>query len=127
MKSRLYYLFGMFAWCAAFAMIGGLCASLVSVVSTDGMTVNKLIRLGRKLSDAKEYMKDSPVTIEELVAKGICRKEDCLDAWGVPFKMKSSESGTFIIISQGEPSVPKLFPHVKVSITGVVSFDKEAK
>lgn len=127
MKSRFYYFFYMLVWCAAFTLIGSLCASLVSVVPADNMTVNKLIRLGRKLSDAKEHMKVSPTTIEELTAKGICRKEDCLDAWGVPFRIKACERGTFYISSQGEPRIKKLFSHVKVSITGVISFDREIK
>ena len=127
MKSRLQYFFVMLAWCVTFALIGSLCASLVSVVSKDGLTVNKLIRLGRKLSDAAEHTKVPTSTIEEVVSKGICHKEDFLDAWSEPFKMESCKSGTVSIISQGEPRIQKLFPGVKVSITGVISFDEDVK
>ena len=127
MKSRFNYLVGMFAWCVTFALIGALCASLVPVVSKDGMTVNKLIRLGRKLSDATEHVKVIPTSIEELASKGICCKQDCRDAWGVPFTIKSCEGGTISIISHGEPGIQKQFPDVKVSIIGDISFDKEAK
>ena len=117
----------MFAWCLTFTLIGSLCASLVSVVPKDIMTVNKLIRLGRKLSDATEHMKDYPATIEELAAKGICRKEDCLDAWGVPFTIKYCKNGTASVVSYGEPRIQELFPDVKVAITGIISFGEEIK
>lgn len=127
MKSKFKYLVGMFAWCMTFALIGALCASLVSVVPKDGMTVNKLIRLGRKLSDATEHMKVLPATIEELASKGICRKQDCRDAWEVPFTIKSCEGGTISIISHGDPRIKRKFPDVKVSIIGDISFDMETK
>ena len=96
---------------------GGFLASAVSVCNKEGLTVNRMIRLGRKIVEVVQQGKAMPIVIDELVADGTCMENDCRDAWGQRFEIKLGESGELYLVSSGDPAVRDIRQGVEFTIS----------
>ena len=99
---------------------GGFLASAVSVCTKEGQTIDRMIRLERKIVRVVEQGKAMPTAVDELVADGTCMENECQDAWGQRFGIKSDEAGELYLVSLGDPAVRAVCPGVEFTISRIL-------
>ena len=99
---------------------GGFSASTVSVSTKEGLTINRMIRLERKIVRIVGQGKAIPTAVDELVADGTCTGNECQDAWGQRFEIKSGEAGELYLVSLGDPAVRDICPGVEFTISRIL-------
>ena len=99
---------------------GGILASAVSVCTKEGQTIDRMIRLERKIVRAMEQGRAMPTAVDELVADGTCMENECQDAWGQRFEIKSGEAGELYLVSLGDPAVRAICPGVEFTISRIL-------
>ena len=99
---------------------GGFLASAVSVCTKEGLIINRMIRLGRKIVEVAKQGKAMPTVVDDLVADGTCIENECQDAWGQRFEIKSGEAGEQYLVSSGDPAVRDICPGVEFTISRAI-------
>ena len=99
---------------------GGFSASTVSVSTKEGLTINRMIRLERKIVRVVEQGKAMPTAVDELVADGTCIENECLDAWGQRFELNLGEAGELNLVSLGDPAVRAVCPGLEFTISRIL-------
>ena len=99
---------------------GGFLASAVSVCTKEGQTINRMIRLERKIVGVVEQGKAMPTAVDELVADGTCMENECQDAWGQRFELNLGEAGELYLVSLGDPAVRAICPGVEFTISRIL-------
>ena len=99
---------------------GGFLASAVSVCTKEGQTIDRMIRLARKIARVVEQGKAMPTAVDELVADGTCMENECQDAWGQRFELSLGEAGELYLVSSGDPAACDICPGVEVAISRAI-------
>ena len=99
---------------------GGILASSVSVCTKEGLTINRMTRLERKIVEVGKRGKAMPTVVDELVSDGSCIENECQDAWGQRFEIKSGEAGELYLVSSGDPAVRDICPGVEFAISRAI-------
>ena len=99
---------------------GGFLASAVSVCTKEGLTIDRMILLERKIVEVTKQGKAMPTAIEEIVADETSMGNECRDAWGQKFEIKSGEAGELYLVSSGDPAVRAICPGVEFTISRII-------